>query len=154
MMGGDCGTCTACCRVFAIPEFKKPAGKWCQHCSIGVGCTVYQHRPRVCVDFSCVWLEAQLRGVGLPEEARPDNCKVVFSPTTKEGLIAGTVMPGYPDAWRKGAARRMIDRMLSGGMSVVVGLPASTHRVMIDRYGEREVEMSEPDENGMQWSKS
>jgi hypothetical protein len=152
-MGGKCGSCTACCRVFAIQEFKKPAGKWCRHCAIGDGCRIYDRRPSVCTEFTCVWLESFGHLTeGLPPEARPDKCKVVFSATTKDGLISGTVMPGYPDAWRRGAAKWMIDRMVGGGLSVVVGLPASTSKVMIDRYGEREVEMTEPDERGMQWS--
>jgi hypothetical protein len=139
--------------VFAIPEFKKPAGKWCEHCAIGIGCTIYEKRPRVCADFTCVWLESFSHTPdGLPEEARPDKCKVVFSATTKDGLISGTLMPGHPDAWRRGAANWMIARMVEGGLSVVVGLPGSTSKTMIDKYGEREVQVTEPDERGMQWS--
>lgn len=153
-MGGKCGSCTACCRVFAIPELSKPAGKWCQNCAIGEGCIIYDRRPSMCVDFACFWLESfdQIPG-GLPIEARPDKCKVVFSPTTKDGLVAATIMPGHSDAWRKGMGKWMIDQMISSGMNVVVGLPASTTRTMITKHGMRDVEMTEPDEQGMQWSK-
>jgi len=42
--------------------------------------------------------------------------------------------------------------MIASGMRVVVGPPASIRKTMLDERGEREVEMTEPDENGMQWS--
>lgn len=151
-MAGECGSCTACCRVYAIPSLDKPAGKWCDHCAIGKGCTVYETRPELCVEFACLWLQSHQRGQGLPEEARPDRCKVVFTPTTNDGLMSAMCMPGSPDAWRKGPARKIIDTMLKGGMRVVAGLPQATTKVMIDQYGEREVQMTAPDENGMQWS--
>jgi hypothetical protein len=76
----------------------------------------------------------------------------VFSPTTKEGLFAAMLMPGNPDAWRKGAAARQIALMVENGLRVVAGLPTSTTKIMIDKFGEREVQMTPPDENGMQWS--
>jgi hypothetical protein len=153
-MAGNCGTCTACCRVYAIPSMQKPAGKWCDQCAIGVGCKIYADRPKMCVDFACVWLQSHQRPgePGMPIEMRPDKCKVVFSPTTKEGLMSAITMPGSPDAWRKGEARKIIDLMLKAAFRVVVGPPASTTKTMITLNSEREVQMTEPDENGMQWS--
>jgi hypothetical protein len=154
-MAGACGSCTACCRVYAIPEVKKPAGPWCQHCDIGKGCKIYDERPALCVDFKCLWLQSREREDKrdhLPDELRPDRCKVVFSPSTNERIMAAITMPGAPLAWRKGPARELIDRMVKGGMNVVVGPPATLRKTMVDRHGEREVEMTEPDENGMQWS--
>lgn len=151
-MSGKCGSCTACCRVFAIPALQKPAGKWCGHCAIGEGCKIYEDRPTLCVDFQCVWLQSFDHGAGMADDMRPDRCKVVFSPTTKDGLMSATTMPGYAGAWRRGAARRIIDLMLKSGLRVVVGPPRSTTKIMIDDLGEREVQMTEPDENGMQWS--
>jgi hypothetical protein len=155
-MAGLCGSCTACCRVYAIPEIRKPAGTWCTHCAIGEGCKVYEARPTLCVEFKCLWLQSQARKEPLADELRPDRCKVVFSPTINEdgknnGLAAIT-MPGMPDAWRKGAARRLIDNAVSNGLTVIAGPPATTRKVSIDKYGEREVAMTAPDENGMQWS--
>jgi hypothetical protein len=154
-LAGDCGSCTACCRVYAIPSLDKPAGKWCDHCAIGTGCKIYETRPELCIDFKCLWLQSRSREdrrEHLPDELRPDRCKVVFSPTTNEEIMSAMVMPGQPDAFRKGAARRLIETMVKGGMRVVAGLPQATTKVMIDENGEREVEMTEPDENGMQWS--
>lgn len=151
-MAGDCGSCTACCRVYAIPSLDKPAGKWCEHCAIGEGCKVYETRPALCVDFQCLWLMSQSKDAPLPAELRPDRCKVVFSPTTNPDIMAGITMPGAPDAWRRKAARDLIDTMVKNKYRVVIGPPASLTKTMIDHRGEREVEMTEPDENGMQWS--
>jgi len=152
-MGGKCGTCTACCRVFAIPSLDKPAGKWCQHCDIGVGCKIYEQRPPICKDFKCVWLESFDHGKGMAENLRPDRCKVVFSPTTREGLLNAMTMPGMPDAWRKGAAWKFIQRIIkNGGLEVVAGPPLTTTKTLINKYGEKQVQMTEPDENGIQWS--
>ena len=155
-----CGTCTACCRVYAIPELQKPAGPWCQHCDVGKGCRIYDARPKLCVDFACLWLQSQERPAKerLGAELRPDRCKVVFSPvmnddmSTDPNMMAAVTMPGMSNAWRTGAARRLIDKMVDGGLRVVIGPPATTTKLVVDRRGEREVRMTEPDENGMQWS--
>ena len=144
-----------CCRVYAIPDLDKPAGKWCQHCAIGHGCEIYANRPKLCVDYECLWLQSQSRPDPrnrLPADLRPDRCKVVFSPTTDPTIMAAITMPGVSDAWRKGAARKLIEALTKGGVCVSVGPPASKRRVNVTSKGEREVEMSEPDENGMQWS--
>ena len=152
-MAGDCGSCTACCRVYAIPALNKPAGKWCDHCIIGEGCKIYEARPKKeCADFQCLWLEMKNLGSDPADDLRPDRCKVVFSPTGQKGLISATTMPGYSDAFRKGAARRLIDGLVRTGMRVIVGPSATTTKVMIDQLGEREIEMTEPDENGLQRS--
>jgi hypothetical protein len=152
-MAGPCGSCTACCRVYAIPAFDKPAGKWCEYCDIGKGCKAYETRPKhECADFECLWLEMNRLGHEPADDLRPDRCKVVFTPTPNKGLISAVTMPGHPDAFRKGAARRLIEGLVRTGKRVVAGPPASTTKIMIDQRGEREIEMSEPDENGMQRS--
>lgn len=154
-MAGDCGSCTACCRVYAIPALDKPAGKWCQHCAIGNGCRIYEERPALCVDFKCLWLQSQSREdkrERLPDELRPDRCKVVFSPSTNPDIMAAITMPGAPLAWQREPVRGLIETMVTNDYRVVVGPPASTRKIMITHRGEREVEMTEPDENGMQWS--
>src|SRR3989338_7240979 len=68
-----CGSCTACCKTHAIEELNKPAGVWCQECSIGHGCKIYVSRPPTCQDWSC----ELLLGVG-KEEERPDMVKIVL----------------------------------------------------------------------------
>jgi hypothetical protein len=100
-----------------------------------------------------MWLESYRHGGDWTEAKRPDKCKVIFSPTTKEGIIAGTTFPGYNNAWRTGAAKEIIEDILDAGWKVVVGAPRSTTKLMIDKFGEYPVEMTEPDENGIQWNK-
>ena len=150
-----CGECNACCKVFEIPEIDKQAGKWCEHCAISKGCTIYEDRPQMCVEFECLWLLSQKRAdprEQLAPELRPDRCKVVFSPSTNDMIMAATTMPGSPDAWRKPKVRALIDTLVKGGGAVVAGSPRSTQRTMIDKNGPRTVYMTEPDEHGMQWN--
>jgi hypothetical protein len=150
-MAGHCGSCTACCRVLSIKQLNKPAGKWCEHCAVGQGCTVYERRPEQCSDYECLWLHSQHDGFGspMPDEMRPDRCKVVFHPID-EGLYVALCMPGSPDAWRRGAAKRVIDWLVGNGERVLAGLPGTPTRTLIDRDGEREMEVGAPDADGNQ----
>ncbi len=78
--GRTCGECNACCKVFPIPDVGKDDTKWCRHCEIGKGCTIYEHRPTVCRDYVCMWLH----GVG-DESYRPDRIGVLISPRALQG---------------------------------------------------------------------
>jgi hypothetical protein len=156
MQINHCGTCTACCNIFAIAELPdKPAGKWCTHCAVGVGCKIYEQRPATCRMFECLWLISQKQADPrnrLPAELRPDKSKVVFSPTTNENVMAATTMPHSPDAWTHPRVTKLIDAMVRGGTAVVVGAPNATNRTLIDGEGAHPVRMTEPDENGMQFN--
>jgi hypothetical protein len=142
--------------VFDIPEIEKPAGEWCQHCAIGKGCKVYDERPQMCVEFECLWLISQKRPdqvSKMPVSLRPDRCKVVFSPSTDERVMAALTMPGDPTAWRRKEVRAVIDCLVKNNeFAVVCGAARSTRRTLVDQDGEHEVLMTEPDENGMQWN--
>lgn len=80
-MTRTCGECTMCCKVFNIDRpaegLVKPANTWCQHCTPGKGCGIYEQRPPVCVDFQCLWLAWE----ELPDDLRPDRVKAVFQGT-------------------------------------------------------------------------
>ena len=152
-MTNHCGSCTACCKVFAIPErLNKPANKWCQHCHIGVGCKIYEDRPVTCVEFECIWLQSQAQPKPFPAELRPDRSKVVFSATTRPDIMVATTMDGSPLAWQRKDVRALIDSLIHAGMKVVVGSAVSTTKTMITREGTRTVHMTQPDENGIQWN--
>lgn len=106
--GRTCGECTLCCKLLAIPEIQKAAGKWCAVCNIGKACTVYENRPRACRDFECLWLQ----GVGT-DDMRPDKSKVVMSLAPMSAVPSRRgqpgqipvlhVDPGRPDAHRNPA---------------------------------------------------
>ena len=153
-MAGSCGSCTACCRAYAIPELEKPAGKWCEHCAIGKGCKIYEARPKMCLEYECLWLHSQGREdprEQMVPEMRPDKCKVIFSMTTDQHIIVAFTATGYPDAWKKEPARALINKLLLSNYRVVVGNPTSKQKLMLDKFGAKEITLSEPDENGMQW---
>ena len=150
-----CGTCTACCRVFAIPALAKPAGKWCDHCTVGVGCQIYEQRPQPCVEFECLYFRpepATISAIICLTNCGPDRCKVVFHPTTDPNVMAATTMPGSPDAWRRKPVKKLIDRMVAAGYRVAVGGPASATRTLITSSGERVQRMTPPDRDGMQYN--
>ncbi len=68
----DCGNCTACCKTHGVFETFKMPGVWCEHCSIGKGCQIYEMRPDECRDFQCAWL----MGIG-DLHHRPDITNIV-----------------------------------------------------------------------------
>jgi hypothetical protein len=95
MSGRACGDCTLCCKVMAIEELEKLAGRWCSHCNPGRGCLVYANRPAECQSFSCMWLANEL----LDERWKPNRSKLVL--TTSDDGIEVRCDPGFPDAWRR-----------------------------------------------------
>lgn len=72
LMSKVCGTCTLCCKLMYILELEKPGNRWCQHCTPGKGCNIYDAKPRSCSDFMCLWLNSDL-----PDEFRPDKIHIV-----------------------------------------------------------------------------
>jgi hypothetical protein len=125
----QCGGCTMCCKLLAVVELEKPAGKWCQHCSKGVGCQVYHVRPETCQQFDCLWLIG-----AAPDQCRPDKSKCVLS-TTGEGQLQVHVDPGTPDAWREGRMGEFIRAALTH--------PAAEH--VLIAIGNRRIALRAPD---------
>src|SRR5579863_6059083 len=74
-----CGACTLCCKTLGVAELSKVPHRWCDRCAKGIGCIDYEHRPRSCVDFDCVWLQVSLSELG--DRIRPDRVGVVLQPT-------------------------------------------------------------------------
>ena len=97
MSARDCGECTLCCKVLGIAALDKPLGRWCPHCALGKGCTVYETRPEECRTFDCLWLQRETLG----PEWRPDRAKFVLCATPDNSTLIVQVDPGAPDAWRR-----------------------------------------------------
>ena len=74
--------------------------------------------------------------------------------TTNQRIVGATTMPGAPDAWRRPAMYRFLERLVEAGLGVAIGGPRATHHWKWTREGLREVEMTPPDKDGMQWSKT
>lgn len=76
----ECGDCTVCCTVGAVPELNKPAYEECRFlCS---GCSLFSkpERPKVCGTFKCSWLWGHGK-----ESDRPDQIGVMFAINGLEG---------------------------------------------------------------------
>jgi hypothetical protein len=79
-----------------VSDLSKPRGQWCQHCDIGVGCTIYADRPRLCAGFYCGYLTLP----DLSEEWWPAKAKIVLAREEAPDRLAVHVDPGRPNAWR------------------------------------------------------
>jgi len=147
-MAGDCGECTMCCRMFDIPELQKPANKWCVHCDIGKSCKIYNDRPSVCADFSCVWLEGRKKGVPFGDELRPDRCKIVFAQGDDAVTIKGFHLPGMENVLKNKSVRWLIDKLVAGNLKVYISTANGTTARLFDKSGEYSAEIKE---NGLMW---
>ncbi len=79
-----------------IDVLEKPGGQWCRHCTPGRGCGVYDERPPVCSDFSCLWLMEP----SLPDSVRPDRSKLVITGSGPQ-VMNVHCDPAEPMAWRR-----------------------------------------------------
>ena len=95
--GRACGSCTLCCKVYALPELQKPPGVWCQHCTPGKGCGIHAAQPEQCRRFFCHWMT----NGNLPDEWKPDRARFVLTIYPSNGFVLGQVDPGSPAAWRR-----------------------------------------------------
>jgi hypothetical protein len=115
-----CGTCTLCCKVMGIHELEKPLGQWCPHCKPGRGCGVYDARPGSCRTFTCGWLADP----NMPDEMRPDRCKVVLYFTPNGERMVAQCDPSQPLAWRRepiyGALKRWAPAAWAQGKMITV----------------------------------
>jgi hypothetical protein len=93
----DCDGCTLCCKLFGVKAIDKPAGVWCQHCTVGRGCTIYENRPTECAEFVCGYLVLP----GLGPEWKPAVSHLMISSEGYQGRLNIHVDPSRPDAWRK-----------------------------------------------------
>lgn len=118
-----CGSCTLCCKVMAVEELGKPAGKWCSICSPTEGCYAYAERPKECRDFACLWLRGEI-----PEEFKPDRSKAVFTRSMAFGdvpCVEVRVEDERSDVWREGRLGRFIAN-LAEHQTVVVACSSRT----------------------------
>ncbi|HKS20668.1 MAG TPA: hypothetical protein VJS63_15810 [Bradyrhizobium sp.] len=118
--GRMCGSCTLCCKVYNIPEFGKPAGKWCQHCKPGKGCTIHDALPDQCAVFNCLWRTEE----SIPLNWKPEQSKMVVTIFPLNYNVYVQVDPGAPGAWRKqpyyGNLQNWAKNNLPKGIYVVV----------------------------------
>lgn len=156
-----CGNCTMCCKLLGFngklngEQFKKPAGQWCPECDIGKGCKVYQDRPEPCRGFVCLYVHGILEGVPLDPKLRPDRCGVVLSPTTDDNIAVSVDWP-RTEAWKREPVFSLLRQFLRAGKRATVSSGPSLTKAILrwqkGRIAITEMDFTEPDEQGMQWS--
>ena len=69
-MSRSCDGCNMCCYIPYIdePTLKKEEWTMCQNCDVGVGCKIYEDRPKPCRTFECSWIKGET-----PVEWKPDK---------------------------------------------------------------------------------
>jgi hypothetical protein len=109
MRARACGDCSLCCKVMAIDELEKPAGRWCGHCGPDRGCLIYANRPGECRAFDCLWLIDARFG----EHWKPSVSGLVL--TTSADGIEIRCDPDRPQAWRRAPYRGDIEKLAISG---------------------------------------
>jgi hypothetical protein len=142
--GRECGTCTLCCKVYEVPSLSKPAGKWCQHCTPGKGCGIWQTRPDHCRSFYCLWMTES----GFGPEWKPDRARFVMSIDPYSRCVNVQMDPGQAKAWRQepyqSALRRMAVSLLPEERLVIVFV--GLHATVITETGEVELGVMGPED--------
>ena len=80
----ECGSCTLCCKLLELHDIPSAIGEYCSKCEIGVGCSIYDIRPKECQEFRCMWHQMEKAG----EELRPDKCNVIFDRASEDVIVA------------------------------------------------------------------
>lgn len=98
--GRSCGSCTLCCKVFAVPEVESPRSVLCKHCIPNKGCSIHSSRPPICREFFCNWLLIDTLG----PEWQPERSKIVLQSVAVAGGHQGLSVhadPDFPNNWRQ-----------------------------------------------------
>lgn len=109
--GRSCKGCTACCKLVAVYELEKPAQTWCQHCTIGQGCQIYDTRPADCRTFYCGWVLDER----IADAWEPTRSKMVVKFEPRRIVIH--VDKDRRDAWRKEPFHSQIREWAKAGMA-------------------------------------
>jgi hypothetical protein len=109
--GRSCKDCTLCCKLVSVYEIEKPAQSWCEHCTIGVGCRIYDMRPADCRTFYCGWL----LDPRISDAWEPNKCKMVVKFEPKRIVIH--VDRDRRDQWRKEPYHSQIRAWAQAGMA-------------------------------------
>jgi hypothetical protein len=122
----QCGNCTACCKLLAVPALDKPPNVKCAHVQMGKGCRIYDKRPQECRNFNCLWLQSPVLGWDL----KPNQCGVVFETFMEDRLVLALVAEHRPKAWMSGNPRKLILQMLNDGFAVWVLSGGEKHMLL------------------------
>lgn len=122
--GRQCGGCTMCCTVTAVPELKKPLWQPCPHADHG--CLIYDTRPPSCRSFECAWL----RNPNLSERLRPDRCGVMVEVLPVPGVMLAMLDPNRPGMWKTPIVQDWLRELVRAGIAVIVMHPYGKPEVL------------------------
>ena len=137
-----CRPCSACCTHLpisagAVGLRPKPAGTACPHVC-ATGCSIYPNRPKLCVDFCCVWL----RDRSWAEAWRPDRSGLMcLREEIAPGLPAAAVYEILPGALQGPAAAEIIAALKRTTVAVAVVDSQERCECLL---GERRIHPAEP----------
>jgi hypothetical protein len=127
----SCEGCDLCCTAPGIKELGKPPGERCSNLcgEPGASCSIYASRPKVCIDFHCLW---RVTETVLPDWLRPADCgfMIGFNRTDEwPGVVTVHVDPARPSAWDNAWARTVFAEIAERwNCLVAVGQsPGTTH---------------------------
>lgn len=112
----QCGNCTVCCFVPAVPELEKPINTWCHHCEISQGCKIYEKRPQQCKDFNCLWLT----NFWMDDELRPDKSGIMFESVESKRTIVASVDPERHMVGQNPLVQQAIENLVVSGRPIII----------------------------------
>lgn len=133
LSGRSCAGCTLCCTIMGVKALDKPRNEHCPHCSLGVGCTIYETRPPACGGFFCAWLFVP----DIPDDWRPLQSGLVLHFDAPAKRMEVHVDPERPDAWRAapyhGQMRAWAAATAREGGQVIVWIGEERFAILPDR---------------------
>ena len=128
--GKACGSCYFCCKVLEIEEFKKPAGKLCEHCALTGGCGVYDTRPDVCRDYYCRWKDER----SFTSQLRPDKVGTLLMDDPDSDEYHAVCDPEKPFSWRNPLVFKHLVAEAKAGRLVVAKAGLRAWRIFEDGH--------------------
>ena len=128
--GKACGSCYLCCKVLEIEEFKKKAGKLCDHCVHEGGCGIYTKRPEVCRDYQCRWKEER----SLSAQLRPDRVGTLLMDDPDSDEYHAVCDPEKPFMWRNPLVFKHLVAEAKSGRTVLAKAGLRAWRIFPDGH--------------------
>lgn len=132
----QCGDCTLCCKLLAVPPLGKLAGQRCKY-QRHTGCKVYRTHtmPPECSIWNCRWLvNDDTADLSRPDRSHyvidimPDFITASNNDTGEQfkiQVVQVWVDPRYPEAHRDPALRAYLERRAHEGIAALIRYDAS-----------------------------
>lgn len=113
-----CGDCSACCTAVPVQDdvvgIDKPGHERCAY-QARRGCSIYEHRPRACAVYTCMWIA----GWGRLSD-RPDRLGLVVETLQRSLPTVAIVTEVWPRAREGKRARQLLAALLHQLPTIIV----------------------------------